>query len=259
VKGVYKQNMSEDSKFREEPQLAGTSPRARGNHNMFAGLEVNECEEFDDDWPVVGEVAYVSKAQLKSMKHKGNIDKGGKGKMMDEECRPCFAAMRSVRFASCRAPPGLGVSEEVGINAVEMGWKKFGVDEITIDSAAEESVCPRSWAVEFGTRPSDRKMKFVNASGGEMGHYGERVANFKTVGESEIMSLTFQVSDVKKPLAAVRRISEKGNKVVFGPEGNYIENVATGKRIQMTKRGGSYVVPAELLMKEAAGFTRQAC
>jgi hypothetical protein len=102
-------------------------------------------------------------------------------------------------------------------------------------------------------------MRFINASGGEMGHYGERTANFRTVGESAIMSLTFQVSDVQKPLAAVRRISEKGNRVVFGPTDNYIENVATGRRIQMTKKGGSYVVPAELIMKEVSGFTGQAC
>jgi hypothetical protein len=39
----------------------------------------------------------------------------------------------------------------------------------------------------------------------------------------------------------------------------HIENMATGKRINMVKRGGSYVVPAELLVKEVAGFTRQAC
>jgi hypothetical protein len=98
-------------------------------------------------------------------------------------------------------------------------------------------------------------------STGEIGHYGERVASFRTMGESAVMSLKFQVSDVQKPLAAVRRISEKGNKVVFGPkaEDNYIESVATGRRIQMVKKGGSYVVPAELIMKEPAGFTRQAC
>jgi hypothetical protein len=34
-------------------------------------------------------------------------------------------------------------------------------------------------------------------------------------------------------------------------------NVITGKKVMMIKKGGSYVVPAELIMKE--GFTRQAC
>ena len=112
--------------------------------------------------------------------------------------------MCAVPFASCCGPPGLS-----SINAVEGGWRKLGLEDITIDSAAEESVCPRNWASAFGTRPAERKMRFINASGGEMGHYGERVANFKTVGESAIMSLKFQVSDVQKPLAAVRRFAEK--------------------------------------------------
>jgi hypothetical protein len=141
---------------------------------------------------------------------------------------------------------------------VEAGWQKIGMGEITIDSAAEESVCPRAWAEAFGTKPVNKKMRFINASGGEMGHYGERTASFRTVGEAAIMSLTFQVSDVQKPLAAVRRISEKGNRVVFGPTENYIENVSTGRRIQMVKKGGSYVVPAELVIKEWSGFTGQA-
>jgi hypothetical protein len=68
------------------------------------------------------------------------------------------------------------------------------------------------------------------------------------------------VSNVKKPLAAVRRISEKGNKVQFGPkpEDNFIMNVSTGKKIMMIKKGGSYVVPAELIIKEMSGFTGQA-
>jgi hypothetical protein len=74
------------------------------------------------------------------------------------------------------------------------------------------------------------------------------------------MSLTFQVSDVQKPLAAVRRIAEKGNTVQFGPrpEDNYIENKTTGRRIMMVKKGGSYVVPAEVIVQEL-GFTGQAC
>jgi hypothetical protein len=244
-------------KFNGGPQLAGTSPRACRRKNMFEGLEVGECEDVkEDEWPKVGEVAYVMKDKLKSVKYK---QKAGKDKKQDvykdfEEHAVC-----AVPFASCSGPPGLCDREVKGINAVETGWRRLGLEDITIDSAAEESVCPRNWASAFGTRPAERKMKFINASGGEMGHYGERVANFMTVGESAIMSLTFQVSDVQKPLAAVRRISEKGNRVVFGPEGNYIENMKTGKKIQMVKKGGSYVVPAELLLKEAEGFTRQAC
>ena len=48
--------------------------------------------------------------------------------------------------------------------------------EITIDSAAEESVCPEEWAMGFGTAKvvAGKEMRLVNASGGEIKHYGRR-------------------------------------------------------------------------------------
>ena len=60
------------------------------------------------------------------------------------------------------------------------------------------------------------------------------------------MSLGFQVSDVQKPLAAVWRIAEKGNIVQFGPreEDNFVQNVKTGKKIHMVRKGRSYVIEA---------------
>jgi hypothetical protein len=76
------------------------------------------------------------------------------------------------------------------------------------------------------------------------------------------MSLTFQVSDVKKPLAAVRRIAEKGNTVQFGPkaEDNFIMNVSTGRKIMMIKKGGSYVVPADRVSwGKLAEFSQCSC
>jgi hypothetical protein len=149
-------------------------------------------------------------------------------------------------------PPGLG--EGVG-----KSWRKIGQGEITIDSAAEESVCPKGWCMQFGAKEPDKFLKFVNASGGQMGHYGERKANFKVPGNAAVMSLNFQVSDVQKPLAAVRRIAERGNIVQFGPkdEDNFIKNEKSGMKIMMVRRGGSYVIPADMIM-EVEGFPRQA-
>jgi hypothetical protein len=241
------QEVRAGNKFKGGPPLAGTTPRAR-YRNMFEALEVEdgleESKVAEEEWPTPGEVAYIRKDR--KVKFKEGV------KVKVRECAGC-----AVPSMPNYEPPGLGCSCRIA--AVELGWKNIGKEEIVIDSAAEESVCPKDWGAAFGTSPSEKRMRFINASGGEMGHYGERIANFRTIGESAIMSLKFQVSDVQKPLAAVRRISEKGNRVVFGPEGNYIENMATGKRINMVKRGGSYVVPAELLVKEVAGFARQAC
>ena len=53
--------------------------------------------------------------------------------------------------------------------------------EITIDSAAEESVCPEGWAKEFETTKlkEGEEMTLVSANGGKINHYGRRKVNFE--------------------------------------------------------------------------------
>ena len=50
--------------------------------------------------------------------------------------------------------------------------------------------------------------------------------------EGAAMGLNFQVKDVRKPLLAVKRITEKGNVVQFGPaeSDNYITKKCLGRR-----------------------------
>ena len=56
------------------------------------------------------------------------------------------------------------------------------VAEITVDSGAEESVCPVDWGREFGTKAAAEKMRLVNAGGGTIRHVGSRRVTFKSVG-----------------------------------------------------------------------------
>ena len=63
--------------------------------------------------------------------------------------------------------------------------------------------------------------------------------------EGKVMSLSFQVADVQKPLVSVKRIAEKGNHMAFGPgtEDNYILNKLTGDKIMLRPNGkGSYLM-----------------
>ena len=46
--------------------------------------------------------------------------------------------------------------------------------EITVDSGAEENVCPWDWGRQFGMRPADKYLNFRNASGGWIEHFGSR-------------------------------------------------------------------------------------
>ena len=50
----------------------------------------------------------------------------------------------------------------------------LGKGEITMDSAAEESVCPKDWGGAFELKKPKKTLNFRTASGEEMAHYGER-------------------------------------------------------------------------------------
>jgi hypothetical protein len=137
-------------------------------------------------------------------------------------------------------------------------WADLGVGDIVVDSAADESCWPKGHGDAFETKPSRRKISLRTANGGEMGHYGEKEVTFRSGGGDEVVGLRFQVTDVKKPLLAVRRLVERGNRVSFGPEPseNYVENIMTGRKIMMEKRGGAFIIRANFVKE--MGFPRQA-
>ena len=63
------------------------------------------------------------------------------------------------------------------------------------------------------------------------------------------MSLNFQVADVKNPLLAVKRITEQGNHVSFGPgaEDNFILNKRTRDKTPMVDKQGNYIMEVEFV------------
>ena len=96
-------------------------------------------------------------------------------------------------------------------------------------------------------------MTFVNASGGAISHYGSRKVVVSSAGGRNL-EMIFQVTDVKKPLLAVSRLIERGNVVQFGPRpgDNFIQSVTTGDKLQLERRGNSWVIPGQLAA--ARGF-----
>ena len=65
--------------------------------------------------------------------------------------------------------------------------------------------------------------------------------------------MTFHVTDVKKPLASVSKMAEKGSSVHFTPNGSYIQG-PKGERIELVQEGGVYVMDVKFL----SGFSGQA-
>ena len=113
-------------------------------------------------------------------------------------------------------PPGLHKPPERMPETVFIGTVKKPegamTTEVTVDSAAEESVCPVGWGKQFGLQPvpEDQQTTFVNASGGRITHYGSRKV-VVAAASGEHLGMNFQVTDVKKPLLAVSRLIEHGN------------------------------------------------
>ena len=141
---------------------------------------------------------------------------------------------------------------EIDKSKYEVGERR----EVTIDSAAEESVCPKAWEEQSGLREvaDEKKLRLVSANGGRIEHYGEREVNFEAE-EAEgggLMGMVFQVSDVRKPLAAVWRICQKGNRVCFGPDpgDNYIQHKATKNKVMLKEKGRSYVMGVKMIRKK---------
>ena len=93
-----------------------------------------------------------------------------------------------------------------------------GKGKITIDSGAAESVMPKYMLVNEPVVEGEAKrsgVKYVAANGARMENQGEKKVRFKRGGGHQVNSITFQVTDVGKPLASVSRILVKGNRVVF--------------------------------------------
>ena len=78
------------------------------------------------------------------------------------------------------------------------------------------------------------------ADGGTIENLGERRCLVGNDHNLAVNRIDLQVTDVHKPLLSVAKMVDAGQKVVFGPDGAYVEDTFTGDRIPMDRRGGIY-------------------
>ena len=104
--------------------------------------------------------------------------------------------------------------------------KKLVKGKVTVDSGAGESVWPQGVLGE-ADEVSANSVGFVAANGSRMKNFGKKRVVF--VKDQQKRAIGFHVTEVRKPLAAVSRIAEKGNIVQFGPkpENCFIQNIQT--------------------------------
>ena len=163
----------------------------------------------------------------------------------------------SQRDRNTRLPPGLTVGDAIEAaekkkfstlgDVVRIGdsggdpgdahHENYEIVRVTADSEAVDHVNPRSTGEKFGTRDTEdskRGMHCIAANGTKTMNQGEKTISGITEGNVP-QNMTWQVAEVKKPLASIGRTCDAGNTAVFTKEGGCI----VGRRMAETFIGQS--------------------
>ena len=134
-----------------------------------------------------------------------------------------------------------------------------------VDSGAAEHVASREMAPNVRIAPSAgsrRGQKYVAANGESMANEGEQALQVMTE-EGAATDMTFQITDVRRPLCSVGKICDRGNRVIFGRGGGVIHNLKTGRLTPFKRQSNIYTLDFWVRQDEengctsSLGFTRQ--
>ena len=71
------------------------------------------------------------------------------------------------------------------------------------------------------------------------------------------IALNASVTDVDRPLSSVAQMVQKGSRVVFSPQGSYVEHPMSRERLALEQRGGLFMlkmwIPREENQQRAEG------
>ena len=93
-----------------------------------------------------------------------------------------------------------------------------------MDSGAADSVAPPSMAPQVAINESPgskRGQCYVSASAGRMPNIGQKVMKIQT-NEGRDTTLLYQIAEVSRPLTSVSATCDRGNWVVYTPQGGFI-------------------------------------
>ncbi len=113
-----------------------------------------------------------------------------------------------------------------------------------IDSGAEISVCPRSYATQFVTSRRPCNLHIYAANGAGMSVYDEIVVKataLDNAGRRVAVSLSFVEADVKRPILSSAKIGEAGLMACTGPTWSGLAAVQDVARwLPLVKEGSCY-------------------
>ena len=115
---------------------------------------------------------------------------------------------------------------------------------MVVDSGAGDSVIPSSIMpqVPVNTNTSQYGTVYKVANGSNIENEGEKkFVAYTDSGQQKVFNM--QVAAVDKPLLSVSGVVKRGNRVVFDPQGSYIENLHTWEVTPVYEVNGMYPLP----------------
>ena len=122
---------------------------------------------------------------------------------------------------------------------VEGGWE---IISVKLDTGACDWVFTPEVAKAFPlleTDNSKNKRNYQGANNSPIKNYGERRVQGFTGDECPIQ-VGAQIAEVSRNLASGFKIMAAGNKIVLDDEGSYIQNKASGRKIQIVNHNGEF-------------------
>ena len=165
-----------------------------------------------------------------------------------QEGIPCAQGFTPVRChkKTRRKYVALCTIDEVSLQSVAKETERPGYKlvEAVLDSGAEESVSP---AKSFPGRPvvpsvmSRAGGSYRVANGQRVPNIGQQSVHFQT-DEGFPAGLLFQTADLERPLISASQLAASGTNVVFSKTGGTIVHEQSGRKTNLHKRGGIYVL-----------------
>jgi hypothetical protein len=134
--------------------------------------------------------------------------------------------------------------ETINLVAAKEEWKGLQRVDILVDSGAVENVAGPSHMIGYPILESEgsrNDQHYLVADGGRIPNYGEQKVKVVTE-EGHLCGLTFQLTDVTRPILSVGKMTDNGHDVTFNKRGGTITNGATGQVTKFNKMKGNYIM-----------------
>ena len=163
---------------------------------------------------------------------------------MEEACRDAMGSVDTPTMPltideGCDHPELLTVHSLPWRDESDPNWVRI---RTVMDSGAAESFAPPSMAPGETIEESPgskRGQHYISASKERLPNMGQQRMPVRTNEGMDSKDL-YQIAEVSRPLTAVSATCDKGNWVVYTPQGGFIMNCQTGERTSFERKGGIY-------------------